>query len=710
MSEIRSFCRVCAVNCAMIVTIEEGRVRDVRGDKENLVSNGYACSKGLLAPDVHNSSDRLLHPLKRQPDGSFTRISSDQALDEIAERLNVILDRDGPEAIALFLGGAGMMATATMPMGPAFVSALGTSHYYSPATLDQPSKGIVIGRLGKWIPGPHDMDQADVVLLFGANPVVSQQSINLLINDPVRKLKAARRRGMRLIGVDPRRTETTTHADLHLQPYPGEDPAILAGLIRIIIAEGWYDDEICTRYVGSEGMKALWRAVEPFTPDMVERRAGLESGQLTQCARLFAQENSRGPAVMTTGGNFSPFANLSQHLVETINIICGRLRRPGDRIWIDMFAPPGPIRAEVQPPDRPWEREPMSRIRGIGNFYGQKLAPTLAEEVMRPGQGRVRALISSGGNPVAVIPDQRRMVQAMNDLELSVTIDPSMSATARLSDYVMAPKVGYERSDFIFNYPGVLFQDSSYARYTPAIVEPPAGSDLIDDWFFFWAIASRLGLQINYHGTPVDMKVAPTTDALLSIRARQARVTLEELRTYPQGKVFDDHPDAIVAPGRPGMDGQFDVMPVDVAQEIRDYLDCDRAQAPDAGNYPYLLCNRRSRHVFNSTLSSLATISKRSPFGIAYINPSDLARSGVAEEEEIVIESRHGRIAAVAKADPTMKPGVISMVHAADQFEEGDRLSTNVNALIDAEAGSSTINALPVMSAIPVRLMSAVSL
>src|SRR5687767_113383 len=108
VSNIRSFCRVCAVNCAMVVTVEDGRVREVRGDKENSVSRGYACSKGLLAPDVHNSPNRLLHSLKRQPDGAFARISSEQALDEIAARLRVILDRDGPDAIALFLGGAGM--------------------------------------------------------------------------------------------------------------------------------------------------------------------------------------------------------------------------------------------------------------------------------------------------------------------------------------------------------------------------------------------------------------------------------------------------------------------------------------------------------------------------------------------------------------------------------------------------------------------------
>lgn len=704
LHQVQSFCRICPVNCATIVTIENGRVVEIRGDKRSPVSNGYACSKGLQAPALHHGPDRLLHSLKRQADGSFARIPSEQAMDEIAEQLKVIRDRDGPDAIALYLGGGGMFATAALPIYRAFLQALGSPHFYSPATLDQPAKGIAIGRLGKWIPGPQDLTQADVVLLIGANPVVSQQALNLLINDPVRKLKAARASGLKLICIDPRRTETVGFADLHLQPYPGEDAAILGGLIRIILTEGWYDAEFCERYVGADRIADLRRAVEPFMPDMVERRAGLKLGQLMECAILFARDNRRGPAVMVTGGSFSPHANLAQHFVDTINILCGRLRRPGDRVWLDMYSPPGKIHAEVLPPMRLWEQAPKSRIRGIGSFYGEKLSPTLAEEILTPGKGQVKALITAGGNSVAVVPDQRKMVQAMEALELSVTLDLRMSATARLSDYVLAVRATYERPDFVFSYPGVLFQDSSYARYTPAVIDPPPGSDVIDDWYFYWSIARRLGLQIVYDGVPLDMETAPTTDALLALRTRNSRVTWEQLHQYPLGKVFDEHPDNIVAPGRPGQNARFDVMPDDVAQEVRDYLAAEREIGLTDDEFPLLLCNRRSRYVFNSALGELSEVKSRSPFGKTYIHPDDMRSFGLEHGDEITISSRHGRIAGVAVSDAGMKPGVMSMIHAADDFADQDGMGSNVNALIDAEEGCSSINALPVMSAIRVNI------
>lgn len=721
LREARSLCRLCHVGCAMVLTINENdRIADIRGDKDNEVSQGYACFKGLQAASAHHGPERLRHSLKRRPDGSYAEIPSEVALDEIAEKIGMIRARDGNDAVALYLGGGGMFSAAAMPMYGSFMAAIGSGSFYSPATLDQPGKGISIGRMGMWLAGAHDMDQADVALLIGTNPLITHQALGFLVNNPTRRLKAAKASGMKLICIDPRKTETAGHADLHLQPYPGEDSAILAGLLRIILTEGWEDSAFCAEHVGEEGMAGVRSAVAPFTPECVESRAGLSPGQLRACAELFARDHKRGPAIMATGGSFAPFANLTQHLVDLLNILCGRLRRPGDRLPINMFAPPGASRAEVMPAMRPWEKVAPSRIRGIGSLYGQKLTPTLAEEILKPGEGQVRALIVAGGNPVAVVPDQQRMATAMRALDLSVTIDPWLTASARLSDYVIAPRLIYERPDFLFSYPGTLFQDCSFARYTPAVIAPPPGSDVVDDWYVFWAIASRLGEQIIYDDkVPLDMAAAPTTEQLLEIRTRGARVTLDELKDYPQGHVFRDHPDTVVAPALPDADARFDVMPADVAAELADYW--GNGQRAAVGNryesergertrdeskaFRYLLSSRRSRYVFNSTLNQLPDVVKRRPYGVVYMNPADLEKEGIRSGTAVRLQSDHGRIAVILEADASMRHGVISMIHGSDDFDEKTRTTTNINALIDVERDFGSINVLPRMSAIPVNIV-----
>src|SRR5262249_32861842 len=149
--------------------------------------------------------------------------------------------------------------------------------------------------------------------------------------------------GLKLILVDPRRTETSRYANLMLQPIPGQDSAIAGGLIRIIMDEGWHDKDFTDRFATPQGLAALRKAVDPFTEDFVRTRAGLECGQLGAVAEMFARDHKRGPAVTATGPSMSPYSNLAQHLIDCLNVICGRFRRAGDKITVDMVKPAYPI-------------------------------------------------------------------------------------------------------------------------------------------------------------------------------------------------------------------------------------------------------------------------------------------------------------------------------------------------------------------------------
>lgn len=709
MREATSFCRICTGGCGVRMKIDENdHIVDIRGDRENPMTDGYACFKGLQAEEAHHGPARLLHPLKRQPNGEFVRIGLEQALDEIADRIRPMIEAEGPEVLALFLGGGATMTATANAMHTSFMEAIGSPQIYSTLTIDQSAKIISFERMGGWAAGVQDLNQSEVLMLFGANPLVSHATVGVMSADPTKRLKKARARGLKLICVDPRRSETARHADVFLQPIPGQDSAIAAGMIRLILAEHWEDGAFCAEYVGSERMDALRVAVEPFREAYVEGRAGLEAGTLRAAASLFARDCRSGAAFTATGPSMAPFSNLTQHLVDCLNVICGRFQRAGDRYVVSMLSPPTPVHAEVIAAPRSWQEVPPSRIRGVGRLGGERLTATLADEILVPGPGQIKCLVVDGGNPATGVPNQRRMVEALEKVDLLVTIDPYMTATAQLSDYVLPPLMQFERADLPLNIPGFPLFPDSWAQYTPPILKPPAGSELIEDWYFYWSIARRLGIAINFQGKSVlDLEHAPGSDDLIDIILAGSRVTLDELKRYPSGKVFDV-PDCRVLPKRADATACFDVMPMDVAEELLLF------QASETGighlrsngqHFTHLLSSRRSRDVMNSIGTQLGTVLARMPANPAFLNPRDLAVLGMAPGDHVEIESDFGRIEASVQSDDAVRPGVISMSHGWGSLPDRDtHAGSCVNLLISTERDVEPINAMPRMSAVPVNI------
>ena len=220
----------------------------MHGDKSNPLTRGYACIKGLTLHEAHYSPQRLHHPLRRRGDGSFEEIPLAVALDEIVERLGGLIDEAGPRSVAVFKGTMAYTNFLANAMLPAFLRAIGSDAFYSTMTIDQSAKWVAFDRLGGWAAGKDPFELADVLLMIGTNPLVSLSTFNFALQNPVKSMREARARGMKLIVIDPRETETARHADVFLQPLPGEDPTILAGLIHLILREGWQDREFCNAH------------------------------------------------------------------------------------------------------------------------------------------------------------------------------------------------------------------------------------------------------------------------------------------------------------------------------------------------------------------------------------------------------------------------------------------------------------------------------
>ena len=267
----------------MLTLDDRDRIVDIRGGKDQPMSRGYACAKGIQAHELHHGPERLLRPLRRTSSGQFEPVALTDALDDIADQLRRIIDEHGPQAVGMYVGGGSAFNATWLPMQSSFMQAIGSAQLFSTLTIDQSAKVISFERMGGWGAGTNDLDEAEVVLIVGANPLVSH-GLPVMAADPVRRLKRAKAQGTKIICIDPRRTETAHFADLVLQPFPGQDVAILAGIIRMVIENDWQDKAFCARHIGAQRMADLRAAVEPFDEHMVERRAGLEPGQLLAAA------------------------------------------------------------------------------------------------------------------------------------------------------------------------------------------------------------------------------------------------------------------------------------------------------------------------------------------------------------------------------------------------------------------------------------------
>jgi anaerobic selenocysteine-containing dehydrogenase len=400
----------------------------------------------------------------------------------------------------------------------------------------------------------------------------------------------------------------------------------------------------------------------------------------------------------------SPHSNLAEHLIECLNVVCGRYARAGD-----VVPNPGVIGsrktgvAEVIAPRRSWECSPKSRVRGLGSIFGEMMSATLPEEITQPGPGQVRALFVDGGNPANCIPDQARTVAALRELELLVCIEPFMTNTARLAHFVIPPKLMFERYDLPTRDYETIVTGRPYAQYAVPVAQPPPGSEVVDDWYVFWALAQRLGKQIHFDGVPLEMRQPPHTEDLLAILARNADVPFERLRRATAGEIFRVEPMTVV-PGDPWSTARFDVMPADV----RDELAAVRAETVEVTGFPYRLIVRRMREVQNTMYRHLPGIRRRARFNPLWLHPTDLATLGISSGSTVEIRSSAGCIRAIVEADSSLRPGVAAMSHGWGDLPEGtadfERVGSNTGRLIDTSGELDPINAMPRMSAIPINI------
>ncbi|OZG29209.1 molybdopterin oxidoreductase [Williamsia sp. 1138] len=698
-----SYCRLCASSCGVLVDVEDGRIGRILGDTHHPISGGYTCPKGRRGGDLTHGPGRLTTSMRRtdgtsSDGGRHVPVAAAEAVRDIAARLGEVVARHGPESVAMFTGTQHNFAALTPLMARAWFRGTGSHKLFSTMTIDQSAKWVVAERMGTYLGGRQQFEDADVWLLAGTNPVVSANGGDgdgAVVQNPSWTLRSARARGLRLIVIDPRRTETAALADIHLAPRPGTDAVLFAGLLHVILAEGLHDKDFTARYVSD--FPQLTGTVSPVTPAVVERICAVPAEQVIETARVFAG-GSRGMATSGTGVCMGPHSNVAEHLLAALNVVCGRYLREGepadDRAVLTRQVP---ARAEVAPADRAYRRGFRSRIGGLRAIRGELPSGILADEILEPAPDRVRALIVSGGNPAAALPDRDKTLRALRSLDLLVCIDPWMSDTARLAGYVIAPTTMYERADHTMIMEP--FFPTPFAQFTPAVLTPPDG--VVDDWRFFFDLAAASGQPIKFAGRLLDPDNPPTAEDLLAMAAERGRVPMNELAAAPHGRLAP-RSDSVVGPADPERaEHRLTLMPDDVAAELRSAL----TENPASARYPLLLTVRRIREAVNSTGTRVPGLVHGGINPIS-VHPSDLSSLGLRDGQHVEVRSSSGKLRTRARSDSTLTRGTVTLTHCFGNLDSGES-GANVNALTGASNGVQTINAMPALTAVPVVVAAA---
>ncbi|MEZ0095667.1 molybdopterin-dependent oxidoreductase [Streptacidiphilus sp. EB129] len=739
-------CPLCEAACGVTVSVgagpDGGQQIAVRGDDADPFSRGYVCPKGVALGQLHADPDRLRSPLIRRGD-SWTEVGWDEALAEAGSLLGPLIRAHGRDSVAVYLGNPTVHNFAASLYTRVLIQALGTGYRFSASTVDQMPKQVASGLmygtdLSIAIP---DLDRTDYLLVLGANPMVSNGSL-LTAPDMPGRLRALRRRGGRLVVVDPRRTRTAEIADEHLAIRPGTDALLLAGVAHTLFAEGLADPAQAAPHL--RGLDELRDALGPFTPEAVAVATRVDAGTVRRLARELAAAPSAA-VYGRIGTTTTAYGTAASWLVDVVNTLTGNLDRPGGVLWPEPAAgsptttgEPGRGRGVRVPGSR------RTRVRQLPSVFGEFPAAALAEEIDTPGAdgSRLRGLVTVAGNPVLSTPNGARLGAALSSLDAMVSVDPYLNETTRHAHVVLPGASPLARSHYDLVFTG--FAIRNYARYSvPTLPREPGELDESEVLLRLSCAALGGGItpdeldDLTAADTARRLAADPSSPAFgrdplellaaVAHRSRQERLLDLMLRGGPYGDGFGADPEGLslavleanphgldLGPLRPRLpdvlrtpSGKVELAPPQLLAEARRLADqlAELTAAPDGG---LLLVGRRHLRSNNSWMHNVPLLAGGSNRCTLQLNPKDADRLGVVNGQRVTVSSRVGAVEADAEVSEELMPGVVSLPHGWGHDDPATRSAlasrapgVNSNLLTDEAAldplsGTAVLNGIPV--------------
>jgi len=731
-------CPLCEATCGLQIEIRDGAVKRIRGDQDDVFSKGFICPKGSTLKQLHEDPDRLRKPVVRRgvdDEGApvFEEVEWDEAFAVVAERFDTIRAEHGNDAIGVYLGNPNAHNLAWNTHARAFLQALGTRSMFSASTVDQMPRHVASGYLygnGMRMPVP-DLDRTDLLVLLGTNPFVSNGSICTAPDYPGR-IEAVRARGGRVVVIDPSRTRTAEAADQHITIRPGTDAVLLAAIAHRLIAT----DRVSMGRVADlvDGLDALRDALEPFSPAHAETVTGIDASVIESLADEIAEAPSAA-VHGRIGTTTVEFGTLTTWLIDVIAILTGNLDEPGG----SMFPRSAVERVRPDRQGRPYRvGRWQSRVNGNPEVQGELPAGDLPVEILEPGEGQLKMMVTVAGNPVLSCPDGEQMDTAFASLEAMISVDIYLNETTRHADVILPPAAALEKSHFdiafsnlsvrnVANYSAPVFpseqpaEDDIVARIALIAMGLEGEPTLVHDQLVNQILSSEVGTT----GSPIEGRDVEELLGQIDGDTGSDRVLDAMLRTGPYGDGFGTHPEGLslekLRANPHGIDlGPLEPRLPDALQTTDKRIDLWQgpfleelarleARAVEwAGDSRLRLIGRRHLRSNNSWMHNLEVLVKGKPRCTLQINPADAAELGIADGGRAAVRSRVGEVTASVEVTDVVMPGVVSLPHGWGHGQPGARLAVagrhagvNSNVLTDPLAldplsGTSVLNGIPV--------------
>ncbi|MGI6308529.1 MAG: molybdopterin-containing oxidoreductase family protein [Dethiobacteria bacterium] len=642
----KTVCMLCFMVCGINAYVRDGKLIRVEGMKEHPLNQGVICPRGEYLADYVYSPERLKYPLKKE-NGDWKRISWDEALDTIADKLQKIKSEFGARALALSVGSIGAENIEISGFAQRFRGAYGTPNFFSIEAHCFRSR--IMARLLTFGTYPlEDPENSDCIVLWGHNPDASEPPL-------AAKIYKALDRGLKLIVIDPKKIPMA-HKGVYAKIRPGTDCALALGMLNVIIAENLYNKEFIKKY--TLGFEQLAQHVQNYSPEKVEKITWVPADKIRKIARIYAQA---GSAAIIQGIN-----TLDQHInglqnnrvLAILQAITGNYNKPGG--WAtNPFMRLSDLRVTVEEEPIGAKEFPMfRRFWGRTSPYGQQML--LQDTILSEQPYPIKALIVSGGNPALSWPDTQKTKKAFQKLDLMVVMDLFMTETAELADIVLPCASSLERTGLAYNY--ALTAGIPYAMLSRKIIEPIGES--WPDWKFYSELGRRMGYgeyfpwnsdeEVNAHWlkpSGITMEQLEENPAGLWFGKRCYDITAENQIKTPSGKI-ELYSETLAEAG-------YDPIPV--------YREPSQSAVSDpelASEYPLILnLGARIIEYTHYQMRNIPKLSRLAPGPQVEIHPVTARKYGVQEGDAVFLETKSGQVKAQVKITEDMAPQVVSLPH-----------------------------------------------
>ncbi len=693
-------CNLCEALCGLEIQVEKNKATSIRGDKNDPFSRGHICPKAMALKDLHEDPNRLKFPVKRTENG-WQRISWEEAIEETATRILDIQAKHGVNAVGVYQGNPSIHNLGTALFSPQFVRSLKTKNRFSATSVDQLAHhlaGVYMFGHSFLLPVP-DIDRTDFWLILGGNPLVSNGSL-MTSPDVGKRLRAIKERGGKVVVVDPRRTETADKASQHLFIRPGTDIWLLLAMIHLVFKENKVNLGHLAACLEASQIQEIKDFVADFPLDLAAQKTGIPREELQALTQAFCQANS-AVCYGRLGVSTVEFGGLSHWALCVLNILTGNFDTPGGAMFttpaFDLVRGPRP-----RPSFRRWH----SRVRGLPEFGGELPAATLAEEILEPGEGQIRAMVTSCGNPVLSTPNGQQLDKALESLEFMVSIDIYINETTRHADIILPPASGLETAHY-----GVAFHNLAIrntARYSEPTVEKEEGTK------FDWEIILALQQAIQRDNLPEDemqrqkqmMYYYANPEILLEMGFAKGPQELNMKRLKENVHGIDFGPLQSQLPERlMTSDKKINLLPDIYKEDLKRLM--TKKENKDEG---LLLIGRRHLRSNNSWLHNSYRMVKGRERCTLLIHPDDAAKRGLENGQVASVKSRVGEVLIPVEISDEMKQGVVSIPHGWGHGRKGVQLDVaqanagvSANDLVD-EMGVDALTGAAILNGVPVEV------